>query len=162
MPTNLAQVIGLFSSDLVFLATIFVVFLVYGLYFGKSKIISLILSFYPTTYLYHLFPYVEKLVVLKGDKLIFLNKVGIFLLFFIPISIVVNRYVFADSFTGNSNMLKCAGLSFACLLLFVLWSYTTINIDAIHTFSPQIAQIFDSGPKIFYFNLLPIVLLAFL
>ena len=159
--SKIGSLFKLFSGDAIFLITLVVLFLALGLYIGKGKLVSLILSFYPTTLLFNTFPFMSRAVLLHGDKLVVCNKLAIFLLFFIPINIIVDRYVFAESFgSSTSNALKVAGLALAVTILLVLFSYTTINYDVFHNFSAQIDLLFSTPARLFYWNLVPIVLLA--
>ena len=152
-----------FSSDAVFLIVIFAIFFVLGLYLGKGRLISFILSFYPATLLYNTLPFVSKVLVLKGEKLLVLNKLAVFLVFFLPIIIFVDRYIFSESYNvGFSGKLRVAGLAVAVTLLIVIFSYSTINYDAFHNFSDQIDVIFTTPARLFYANLVPVALLAFL
>ncbi len=155
------SVFAWFSSDVILLISIFIVFLVFALYMGKGRIVSFILAFYPATFLYNTFPFVDKVVVLEGEKFILLNKLAIFLVIFIILNIVINRYVFtASEYTASDGLLRSGGLAFAALVLVVLFSYTTLNLDLMHDFSTSIDTVFTGPTKIFYWNLVPIILLG--
>ena len=150
-----------FSGDAIFLVTLFVLFLIFALYFGRGRLISIILSFYPTTLLYNTFPFINKVIILSGDKMITLNRLVVFLVFLIPISITLERYIFSESeYNGSYNFFSLAGLSLATVVLVVLFSYTTLNFDLFHNFSPQIDSLFSGIDRIFYWNLVPLALLA--
>ena len=151
------------SSDMVVLAGIFFVFFFYALYFGRNRIISLIFSFYPAVILYQICPYIDKLVILNGEKLILLNKLAIFLIFFLPLNIIINRYIFAESgYSGASHIFRTVGFALCALVLFMLFTYTVINLDTLHDFSPTIDTLFNGGSRLFIWYLAPIVLLTIL
>lgn len=150
------------SSDIVILVLIFIFFFVYALYLGKGAIISLILAFYPAQFFFEHFPFINKAMFLKGDSLILLNKVLIFLLFLIPLTILFSRYVFHDSGYGSMHYVKIAGYALLCVALVLVFSYSIISLDSIHNFSPTIDALFTGVDRIFYWNIAPIAVLFFL
>lgn len=150
-----------FSGDLAFLLVLFVLFFIFVMYMGRGMIVSFILAYYPATSLYTTFPFLSKFLVLHGDNMVLLNKIGIFLLFLVPLVIIIDRYIFSASEYGGSNgVLKSAGLSIASVALVVLFSYNIVNYDLFHNFSTQIDQLFTFSGALFYWNLGPILLLA--
>ena len=151
------------SSDIIVLLGIFFVFFFYALYFGRNRIISLIFAYYPSAILFQIFPYIDKLIILHGDKLIVLNKLMIFLIFFLPLNIIINRYIFTESgYSGVSHIFRAVGLSLCCLVLFMLFYYTVINLELFHSFSPTIDTLFLGTNRLFLWNLASLALLAFL
>ncbi|MBA3733027.1 hypothetical protein H0W91_01490 [Patescibacteria group bacterium] len=158
---SLSKVESLFSSDIIFLVSLFILFLAYAMYFGKGRIVSVMLAFYPAALLYNNFPFLNKLLFLHGASLVTLNKVLIFLIFLLPLNIIINKYIFVPlEFSGGTGMLRTAGFALASLVLFVLFTYTVVNLDTIHNFSPTIDALFKGSDRIFYANLIPLVLLA--
>ena len=152
-----------FSGDAVFLCTLFVIFLALALYFGRGMIVSIILAFYPATFLFNTFPFMAKSIILSGDKLLVLNKIGVFFIFLLPLSIILNKYIFSESeYSSSPHILKSIGLSLSMVLLITLFSYSTVNFDVFHDFSPQIDILFNGGTRLFYWNLVPLALLAIL
>ncbi len=152
---------GSFSSDMLFLIVTFIVFSACSMYFGRGRMISFVLAFYPATLLFRSFPFMEKLTILSGDKLILLNHIAIFLLFLIPLNIIINRYIFsASEYSGSSNIFRSLGLGLLATILLLLFSYQTLNFDALHNFAPGIDNLFSSSNKLFYANLAPLALLA--
>ena len=151
------------STDFIVLAGIFFVFFFYALYFGRNRIISLIFAFYPSALLYQIFPYFDKLIILQGDKLIILNKLVIFLIFFLPLNIIFSRYIFSESkYSGASHIFRIIGLSLCSLVLFVLFTYTVINLNIFHDFSPTIDLLFTGSTRLFLWNIAPLALLVIL
>ncbi|HEY4505413.1 MAG TPA: hypothetical protein VJG67_01865 [Candidatus Paceibacterota bacterium] len=162
MSELLTKAVNLLTGDGVFLLVIFAVFFVYAMYLGRGRIISLILSFYPATLLYNAFPFIDKLTM-SSEKGLVLGKIGIFLVFLIPINIILNRYVFAESFyTGTSHMIRTGGLALVTVILVILFSYNTVNFDVLHDFSPGMDIIFSGASREFWWNLTPLAILAFL
>ena len=114
--------------------------------------------FYPATFFYQLFPFLNKLIFLKGDALIALNRFAIFLVFLILLDIMTARYIFSDSGYGASKFLRIAGYSLGAVILVMVLTHSVVNLDAWYNFSPNIDALF-SADKIFYWNLAPVVLL---
>jgi hypothetical protein len=154
---------GLFSTDVGFLIAVFLVILGISFFIGRSSLISLILSFYPATLLYKTFPFTSKAIFLKGELLETFNKIGLFLLFLILITIIVSRFVHSVyEYTRGDSSLRIFGLSIAFLILVVFFSYDVVNYDVFHNFGSQIDAIFTIKDSQFYWNIAPIALLAFL
>ncbi len=154
---------SLFSSDLGFLLAIFAVVLGISFFIGRSSLVAMILSFYPAFLLYKTFPFATKAIFLKGEMLETFNMIGLFLLFLIPITIIVGRYIFSVSDYGRGEgNLRLFGLSIAFLILVVFFSYNVVNYDVFHNYGPQIDAIFTITDSQFYWNIAPIALLAFL
>lgn len=161
--SKLSGLSAIFSADLGFILVLFVFIMGIAYFIGRSSLISLILSFYPATLLFKTFPFISKVIFLKGDVLETLNKVGLFLLFLIPITIIVRRFIFSLSdYTKGEGLLRLFGLSIAFLILVVFFSYNVVNYDVFHDFEPQIDTIFTITDSQFYWNIAPIALLAFL
>jgi hypothetical protein len=154
--------VGNISTDVATLLIVFFAFFFYTLYFGKNRTISFILAYYPALFLYNAFPWVSKLLILTGPKMLALNKVGIFLIFLLPLSIVINRYIFADSGAGGVHILRVGGLALVCLTLVLLFSYTVVDLSLFHDFGSHIDVLFSNPTKDWIGNLAPLVLLAFL
>jgi hypothetical protein len=148
-----------FSSDIVVLLVLFFVFLFYALYFGKNTIIATILAFYPAEFFYQNFPFMNSFLVLKGESLLLLNKVLIFLLFLIPLVILIGRYVFQDSGYGSAHYLRSGGYALAMVVLVLIFSYSIVNLDSVHNFSTSIDTLFSGANHIFLWNLAPLALL---
>lgn len=154
---------GPLSVDLVILASIFIILYGYSIYAGRNRLLAFIISFYPATLLFNTFPLMNKVLILQGDKFLTLNKLAIFLLFFIPINIIINRFIFTGSdYSGFTGLVRGAGLSLSALIMVLLFSYSTLNLDVFHNFSPQIDTIFAHSSSIFYWNLASLALLAIL
>lgn len=147
--------------DFIVLAGILILFFAYVMYFGKNKIISAILAFYPAQFIYSNATFLDKFLVLKGDYLLTINKIFLFLIIFFPINIIIGRYIFSDSGFGSGKALRSAGLAITALIVLLVFWYSVVNLDAFYNFSSQIDGAFSKS-NIFYWNLAPFVLLYFL
>ena len=152
---------GSISTDIAVLLVVFFAFFFYTIYFGKNRTISFILAYYPALFLYNTFPWVSKLLILTGAKLLALNKVGIFLIFLLPISIVINRFIFAES-GGGTHIIRVGGLALICLTLVLLFYYTTVDLSIFHDFGSHVDVLFNTPAKVWGSNLAALILLAFL
>jgi len=153
---------NLFSSDIFILIILFVFFFAYALYFGKNTVIATILAFYPAQYFYQNFPFMNSVLLLKGDPLLLLNKVLIFLVFLILLTILISRYIFQDSGYGSSHYLRMAGYAVAMVILVLLFDYSVVSLSLVHNFSPSVSSIFAGADKIFWWHLAPLALLFIL
>ena len=147
------------STDIIAICVLFILLFAYGMYFGKSYLVSLVLTFYPARFLFEHFPFVDKLIFLKGDMLLTLNKVGIFILFLIPVHILIGRYVFSESGYGAERMFRTAGLAIAGVISVLVFNYGVINLDLLYNFTPVVDVLFSGADKLFYWSLAPLVIL---
>lgn len=159
--TTFFKTSGSLTTDIAVLFLVFIFFFVYALYFGKHRIISFLLAFYPAIFLYNQFPFIKSLTVLDG-KLLLLNQVAIFLLFLIPLDIIIGKYIFSDSMGGGGHYFRIAGYALGGVIMVLLFSYTVISLDAVYNFSSQIDAVFTPHSKTFWWSLAPIGLLFFL
>jgi hypothetical protein len=151
------------SSDMTFLLGVFILFFVCAAYFGRANIVSYILAFFPASFLFNTLPFLNSLIVLKGDNLILINKLVIFLVFLLPLTVIISRFIFsASEFSGTMNLLKSLGFASSAFIIFMIFCNTTINIDLFHNFGPQIDTLFETTSRIFYWTLAAFAVLAVL
>lgn len=158
-----SKIISFLAGDIVFLLVALII--IYGgiVLFGRGRIISTIIAFYPALLLYNTFPFKEQVLILQGENLLLLNQVIIFFIFLLPLSIIINRYIFSPSEYGKkSNLWKNLGVSLVALVLFLIFTQSIVNLDILHDFSPRMDSFFANPNYVFYWNLLPFLLLAFL
>jgi hypothetical protein len=156
----ISKVTSALSGDVLFLVALFVIIFLCAMYFGKNRMASLVLAFYPATLLYKSFPFINKLTVLSGDTGILINKIVIFLVFFVLISIVIRKYL--ASYDESSGVFSKIGLTLAILIIILVFSYNIVSFDTFHNFSAQIDTLFKNNNLIFWWNLTPLVILAFI
>lgn len=154
---------GPLSYDITSLAVVFLFFFFATVWLGRNRTISFILAYYPSLFLFANFPFTNKLIFISGGVLGLVNHIGVFLVFLLPISIVINRFVFAESeYSGSYHLIRTGGLALICTLLVVIFSYTVIDLSLIHDFSNQIDTLFSTESRVFWLNLLPLAIFAFL
>lgn len=160
--STLSQIGHFLKGDMLFFVVGFILFLVFALYAGKGRVISIILAYYPASILFNTLPFINKLLVLQGNMLT-LNKIAIFLIFLVPLSIIINSYIFSESMhSGAQHLLRTAGLALVLLVLTVAFSYSVVNYDAFHNFTTSTDVLFSPESKVFYWNFGIFALLAFL
>ncbi len=158
---NLTHLVS-FTSDMGVLIILFLIFFGITFWFGRGIIVAFILSFYPSVLLYLNLPFLDKLMILQGDKLLLLNRGCVFLLLFILITVIINSYVssLGGLSGGGENLLKASALSLTGVLLVLILSYSVLNLDMLHDFSPSIDALFSSNARLFWWNIVPFVVLA--
>lgn len=160
--STLSQIGHFLKGDMLFFVVGFILFLIFALYAGKGRVISLILAYYPASILFSTLPFLNKLLVLQ-DKMLVLNKMAVFLIFLIPLSIIINSYVFSESMhTGAEHLFRTAGLALIMLALVVSFSYSVVNYDVFHNFTASTDALFNPISRIFYMNVGIFAILAFL
>jgi len=151
-----------FSSDAVIIAILALVFAAYGIFFGKGKLISIILSFYPAVYIFDSIPYFKK--ILTSAPITFseaLIQILIFLALFIPINFVLRHFIHGEfSSSRIKKVLEAGILGLTATSLVILFTYHGINLQKIYNFSSGIDSLFLSG-NIFWWLLAPFVIIFF-
>jgi len=150
---------GMISSDLIILGTIFVISFIYAFSFGRNRTISFIISFYIADFLFQNFHFLNRLIFLQGDSLIALNKLIIFIVIFLPLNIIIGRYI-TESGNARAHIGRTIGYSFAMLILVLIFSYSVVNLTIFYHFSPVIDNLFSDSNMIFWWDLIPIAILA--
>src|SRR5262245_14971416 len=108
------------STDIIVIFILFVLVAAYGFYRSKGKLISLILSFYPAILLFLNFPYTNSLLIFnKTASQIFISKCIIFLIFLVPIHLILNRIISSTYDYGTSRLTQIAVLAI-CVLILIL------------------------------------------
>lgn len=150
------------TADLIVVGITLLIFFLISLYFGKAKLISLILAYYPAVLLYNSFPYLQSILFAKGESLLILNKLVVFLIILILLSIAIGRFIFSESGYGGSHVVRHIGFSVAATVLFFVFIHSIITINFIYKFSPSIEVLFGTADKIFWWLLFPLILIFFL
>lgn len=151
------------SLDTIILITIFVVFLVYGLRYGKYRMISLVISFYIVIPIISFFPYLNTLSFLgESVNAITYSQIGVFLLIVIFLNVILSRFICEEFPSRGLRRLVEAGLLSASsggLLLAI--AYHIIPITALHDFAGPIDALFASATMFFWWLIIPLAVLLF-
>lgn len=151
------------TGDIIFLLFVFTVIFLLTMYLGKGRLVSMILAFYPATILYKACPFVGKLTFADNAKGALFNQLGVFLIFLVLIYLGINKFIshYAEYGPGE-GALRTGGFVLAMVIILLLFSYTTINLDLVHDFGSQIDSMFASPSRIFWWSVAPLVLLGLL
>ncbi len=148
------------TNDIIVIASLFIIFFIYALYGNKGRLISFILAFYPATIFYKTFPFSQQLTIVTDEKWLVFNKLAIFLLFFIPISIIIARFVFKESYEGK-QYIRAILYALSLVSVILLFHYTVIDFSIWYDFSPQIDTLFSSPLQVYIWQLLALLFLLF-
>jgi hypothetical protein len=152
-----------FSSDAMLIIALTTLGSTYAYIKGKEKGISLILSFYPSFLIFSQLPFFREYTASNpASSTEAMTQVGIFLVIFIPIHFILNRFVSADF---SYSKLRKIGDSFILGLLtaglVLLFSYHVVNIELVYNFSSGIDAFF-LGNYYFWWLLAPFIAFFFL
>lgn len=163
MSSIISKLSSFLTGDIIFLLAVFTVLFVLTMYLGKGRLVSVILAFYPATLLYKSLPFLNKLIMAKGDQGVLFNKLIVFVVILALIYLAINKFIshYAEYGPGE-GALRTGGFVLAFLIILVVFSYTTVNLDLIHNFGSQIDAIFGSEARLFWWNIAPLALLSFL
>lgn len=152
------------SADFLILAIIFLAIFFYGFFRGKEKIVSLILSFYISAFLYIYSGFLNSIILFKQNQSqMVLSKIVIFLIVAAILHFLLNRFV-RGLYSGSRfrNILENILLSLSATCLLISFSYHIIPIQKFYNFSTAVDQIFASSFSFTIWLFVPIVYLFFL
>lgn len=151
------------SIDTIILIIIFFFFFIYGLKFGKRKIVALMLSLYASIPIIFFFPYLQK-IAFFGDteRAILYSQIGLFVLVIILINVILSRVVSFELYhRGVRKLIENGALALASGGLLVAISYHIIKISDIYDFAGPIDIIFASNILFFWWLASPFVVIFF-
>ena len=157
------ETIATSSLDTIILIVVFLVLLIYGMKFGKRRIISLILSFYISIPIINFFPYSES-ISFFGDteKAVLYSQIGFFALVIVFINIILERVVILEIYSsGARKLIENIFLALAGSGLLISISYHIISISELHDFAEQIDLVFASSVLFFWWLMVPLVVIFF-
>lgn len=151
------------SLDTIILATVFLVFFIYSLKFGKRGIVSLIFSLYISIPIISFFPYLQKITFLGDNvKADIYSQIGLFILLVVLINSIVGRIIDWDIDNGGfKKLIENGALSIAAGGLLIAISYHIVPITALHDFGNLIDSIFASGTLFFWWLAAPLIIIFF-
>ena len=159
--TTIKNFLGQFSGDVLLLISLTIIIFGAVFYFGKARAVTFVISFHLASILYLTFPFLDRLFFLDEPRMLALNKIGIFLVFFIILYFITSKFISTalvyDAGTGIVKKLLITAGILVCVLIFV---YQMADITDLYDFSPHIDQLFDSEAKLFYWKAATLLLLA--
>ncbi len=149
------------SSDTLIILVLLVIILGIGFKFGRNQLVSLILAIYVAAFLYvNIFFASNFVFVEKSSSMLFWNKLGIFLLFLIPVNLLINKSLGGYESRGN-RFVKIGLLAIALLGLTLAIFYHVVPITSVHNFSSGIDKLFASSTAYTLWLLIPLIVLFF-
>lgn len=149
----------LVSANFAVLAIIFGFFIAFSIYFGKSKLVSIIFSFYPALLIFENFPFFKQIDSLSDSLLgIFLIKLAVFLVPVIFIYFILNKAILIEwSYSKIWGFAQSVLLSLIALSLSLILVCKIIPIEGIYSFSQPVVSLFNSQSLLFWWLLVPLV-----
>jgi len=144
-----------FSSDIVVLVALSAIFASIGLFFGKKRLVAIILAFYPAGLIFSVFPFFKNATG-------FLSETLVFLVFFL-----LSFYLFGFILSTEFSYLRIRRLFEATILgitataLTISFSYHVVVVTSLYNFSTSIDRLF-LGQMYFWWLLIPLGVLFIL
>jgi hypothetical protein len=149
-------------TQVLVLGTLILLIFITGIRFGRSHIVSALLSLYISSFIYS---HVTLSRVADSATMAtpgtFWNYLGIFLLFFIPIHVVLLRVIMTDFGDAPMKYVRAAGMAVLLTGLLISISYHVIPILPVFDFAPSIDALFASDMAFAAWLILPLVVLFF-
>lgn len=151
------------SIDTIILLIIFFIFFIYGMKFGKRRIISLMLSLYASIPIVFFFPYIQKIVFFgETDKAVLYSQIGLFILLVILINIVLGKIVSFELYhRGLRKLIENGFLALVSGGLLIAISYHIIKISELYDFAGLIDKLFASTTLFFWWLVAPLIVIFF-
>ncbi|MBT3282548.1 hypothetical protein HON59_00875 [bacterium] len=151
------------SLDTIILIVIFLVFFIYGLKFGKRRIISLMLSLYASVPVVFFFPYLQSISFFgETEKAILYSQIGLFILVIILINVLLTGIVSFELYhRGLRKLIENGFLALASGGLLVAISYHIINISDLYDFAGIVDTLFASTTLFFWWLVAPLIVIFF-
>ncbi len=151
---------GAITTDVIIIFVVFILLSLYGLRFGKSYIISLLISLYLGILSFLSFPYLEEATLLKSSEVqITLSHIVIFLIGVIIIHTILLRIIYVEySHKKFFKYIEVGLLSGATTALFFAFLYHTIPFATIYNFGDSINNLFSSQ-YFFWWLVVPMIAL---
>lgn len=131
----------------------------YGIFAGKSKLVSLLFSLYVSGFLFENFYYLNKLAGGRGVFEEFLIKAAVFVVLAAILTFLFSKSLSGDYSSTRKNWWKSLLLSFACAGLLLSYIFHFFPAREIFTFSPLIQNLFASNAAFFWWLIIPFIAL---
>jgi hypothetical protein len=150
------------SSDTLILIILAVAFLFLGFRKGKDVLVTGLLSLYVTAFLYSNAFFVNSLIfVAKDPAKLFWNHLAIFILFFVPVYLILSKIILAENDRGPLGLIKMAILSLVTTGLLITIFYHVVPISTVYNFSSAVDSLFESSRTFTVWLILPLAALFF-
>ncbi len=137
---------GAITTDVLIIFAVFILLSLYSLRYGKSYIVSLLISLYVGILAFLSFPYLEDATLLKSSEVqITLSHLAVFLVGIIIIHKIILRFIYIEySYRKIFKYIEVGLLSGATTALFFAFLYHTIPFATIYDFGNSIDNLFSS------------------
>lgn len=151
------------SSDTFVVLALIAILSGYGLFAGKHRLVSFIVSLYPAAFIFRLIPFFKDILgqtsATGQDVLV---KLVIFALILVPIHLVMASFISTEfSLSRIKKFIEAGVLGLAGTAVLIAFSYQVVNISKLYNFSAGIDALFISG-NFFWWLLASFVALFFL
>lgn len=151
---------GAVTTDLIIIFVVFILLFFISVRYGKSNIISFLISLYIGILAFLSFPFLEEVTFLKSSEVqVTLSHIAIFIILVLIIHSVIRRVVYIEySYRKFFKYAEAAILSIATTGLFFAFLYHTIPFATLYDFGTSIDNLFSSE-YFFWWLVAPIVVL---
>ncbi|MSR71725.1 MAG: hypothetical protein EXS50_03675 [Candidatus Taylorbacteria bacterium] len=146
---NLGSFVAGHSSDFIFLLCVVILFFLYGVFFARGRVISLIISLYPSS-----------LILLKFPEAGRISQILLFLIIFGFLNFVLNKVIATNSFE-RINWIESLLLAMSGTLLVAVLFYAILPLGSLHTLSRPFVSFFNNPWIIFLGLSLPFIALLY-
>jgi hypothetical protein len=159
--TNIVHYTSLISLSFIILAGTFILFFLFSTYYGKSKLVSLIFSFYPALVIYEKFPFFKEINSVKGSLAQqSAIRLVIFLLLIFLSYIIINKAMSMElSYSKVKGTIESAVLSLIALVLTLVLVVKIVPINALYRLPSSITSFFAPDTYLFWWLLAPLVII---
>jgi len=151
---------GAITTDIIIIFAVFVGLFFYSVQYGKSNIVSLLISLYVGILTFLSFPYLEEVTFLKSSEVqVTLSHIAVFIVGVLIMHTIVRRVIYTEYSGSKLFRFMGAGLLSATItgLLFA-FLYHTIPFATLYDFGDSIDNLFSSQ-YFFWWLIAPIVAL---
>ncbi len=159
--SSITSFIGAYSFDVSIIFFIFIFLFWYGLWYEKHRLTSLILSFYVALGLFKIFPYFEDIYILGDSEKMHITAEILLFLVFVILSVLVFNRVIKGKFpkSGISRWFNIGILSLSTTGFLCAFSANMFLSEEFYTFAEPIAFLFSSAKVLFYWMIVPLIVL---
>ena len=127
---------------------------------GVTRIVSSILALYIAAFAYTNASFAKAFLIAgDSDAGLFVNRLVVFLLFYIPIQILLYRNVAADPSYGARGVLKKLCLGLVCLGLVLAFLYHVIPLEPVYDLPASVDRFFASDGAFTLWLIAPLAIL---
>ena len=152
-------ILGNPSWDIIVLFAFTAVGFFYGISAGKTRVVSVLFSFYVAGFLFENFYYLDS-IIKEGTMIeVFLSRIFLFFLIVLALNALFSRFIESHCEQSEKNWWHVLLLSFLSTGLLFSYLFHLFPAREIFTFSPIVPGFFASNSAFFWWLTLPLVAL---